>query len=290
MSDLYLGIDGGGTRCRARIADATGRELGEGVAGSANTRLGLANAFAEIEAATRQALNSAGLAPEAIHTLHAGLGLAGLNMDSEMAKARDYPHPFASLALASDAYIACLGAHGGRDGAILILGTGSCGCVILGKRSFTLGGWGFMLSDQGSGAALGYAALRQTLLAVEGIIPATALSRALMAKFMDSPQQAVLWADQAAPRDYAALAPIVFEHAAERDPLALDLVRKSANDAALFIQAMRARGAPRVILLGGIAEPLRPYLSEPILSSLSTPLGDALDGALLLARQHIAKA
>ena len=289
MKPLLLGIDGGGTRCRARITDATGTVLGEGMAGSANTRLGLAAAFAEIENATQQALSAAGLAPETIKQLHAGLGLAGLNMSSELEQAQAYPHPFASVALASDAYIACLGAHGGKDGAILILGTGSCGCAIVGQHSFTLGGWGFALADQGSGAALGRAALRSTLLAAEQIIPATALSRDLMAKFLDSPQQAVLWSAAAAPRDYAALAPVVFEHAAQHDPLALELVHKNATDAVLLIQALLARGAPSVALLGGIAEPMRPYLPDSLQASLNTPLGNALDGALLLARRSCAE-
>jgi len=284
MSKLLLGIDGGGTRCRARIADENGTVLGEGRAGSANTRLGLGRAFTAIQEATEQALSAAGLPSETLSQLHAGLGLAGLNMYSELENARAYPHPFAAVALASDAHIACLGAHSGQDGAILILGTGSCGCAILGEQSFTLGGWGFALSDQGSGAALGYAALRRALLAAEGIIPATALSQALMERFVNSPQQAVLWSDRATPRDYAALAPEIFEYAKQDDTLALELIQKSAADTELLIQALLARGAPSVALLGGIAEPLQPYLSVAIKAQLSKPQGSALDGALLLAR------
>ena len=285
MSTLLLGIDGGGTHCRARIADIDGTILGEGEAGPANTRLGLALVFDEIEQATQQALHAAGLPPDTIHQLRAGLGLAGLNLYSEREKTRAYPHPFASIALASDAVIACLGAHKGQDGAVLILGTGSCGCAIVGGKPIMVGGWGLQLSDHASGAALGQAALRRSLLALERVIPATPLSRALMARFLDSPEQAVLWSNTAGPRDYAALAPLVFEYAAQDDPLALALLQKTASDATLLIEALRQRGAPNIALLGGLAEPLRPYLPKEIQAVLNTPQGDALDGALLLAQQ-----
>jgi ribulose kinase len=39
-AQFYIGVDGGGTSCRARIEDAAGHLLGEGAAGPAATRLG----------------------------------------------------------------------------------------------------------------------------------------------------------------------------------------------------------------------------------------------------------
>ena len=187
---LFIGVDGGGTRCRARLGDAEGRVLGEGYAGAANTRLGLESVWHEVHTACEQALADAGLAPDTLGELYAGLGLAGLSLASERKKLTAMAHPFAAMAVETDAYIACLGAHGGDDGGILIFGTGSCGCAIVQGRSFTVGGWGFQLSDHGSGARLGYAALRQALLAHERIIPATPLSQALMARHNNSPEQA----------------------------------------------------------------------------------------------------
>lgn len=50
-SILLLGIDGGGTSCRARIRAGDGTILGEGRAGPANVRLGLDKAFAAVLAA-----------------------------------------------------------------------------------------------------------------------------------------------------------------------------------------------------------------------------------------------
>ncbi len=162
---LFLGIDGGGTICSARIMDADGRVLGEGRAGSANTRLGIERAFGEITAATVRALAEAGRDESHLSRLHAGAGLAGLTLESDMEEVARYPHPFASLTASTDAYVACLGAHGGQNGGILVLGTGSCGCAITDEGTVTVGGWGFNLSDHGSGAHVGLEAVRRALLA-----------------------------------------------------------------------------------------------------------------------------
>lgn len=286
QTPLFLGIDGGGTRCRARLCDATGRRLGEGLAGPANTRLGLAAVFAEITSACEQALVAAGLTNDVIGQLHAGLGLAGLALQSERERLDQFSHPFRSLVADTDAHIACLGAHAGGDGAILILGTGSCGSGIVQGRTFSVGGWGFQLSDQGSGAVLGHAAVRAALWAFEGMQTETALSQAIMAQFDNSPEQAVLWADRAKPRDYAALATLVFEYAARDDSLAQALIRQAADAAAALIRVLIKAGAPRVALLGGLSGPLTPYLPSNVQTLLATPAGDALDGALLMARQH----
>jgi glucosamine kinase len=282
---LFLGVDGGGTSCRACIANAAGERLGEGRAGSANTRLGLDKVFREIVAACRAALADAGLPPESIARLHAGLGLAGLNLESERTKVAAHPHPFATLVAEGDAYIACLGAHAGADGAILIVGTGSCGLGIVGGRTFLIGGWGFQVSDQGSGAVMGREAVREALLAHDAVIPATPFARTVMARFEHDPEQVVLWGDRAKPADYAAFAPLALEHAGRGDVLARAIVEATAEDVAKLIRALRAAGAPSVALVGGLAGPIAPWLPADARAVLVEPKGDALDGALLMARR-----
>jgi glucosamine kinase len=282
---LFIGVDGGGSSCRARIANAAGERLGEGRAGSANTRLGLEHVFKEIVAACRAALADAGLRPDAISRLHAGLGLAGLNLKSERAKVAAFAHPFATMVAEGDAYIACLGAHDGADGAILIVGTGSCGLGIVQGRTFLVGGWGFRVSDHGSGAIIGREAVREALLAHDAVIPATPFSRAVMARYGDDPEQVVLWGDRAKPADYAALAPLALEHAARGDVLARAIVEATAEDVVKLIRALCAAGAPNVVLVGGLAGPITPYLPPETRAVLVEPKGDALDGALLMARR-----
>src|SRR5260221_14718058 len=94
---LFVGVDGGASRTRARICDQAGRRLGEGSAGPANTRLGLPAALGEIVAACRAAAAAAGLAETDLGRLHAGFGLAGVTGAAERDLVLAQPLPFASI-------------------------------------------------------------------------------------------------------------------------------------------------------------------------------------------------
>ena len=131
----YLGIDGGGTRCRARIGDENGRVLGEASSGPASTRIGLEKAWRSIMEATEAAAAQAGLARDDFARMHAGIGLAGLGRRGAEAALNKIAHPFASVVFISDGVAACVGAHSGADGAIVVAGTGSVGMSSVGIRS-----------------------------------------------------------------------------------------------------------------------------------------------------------
>ncbi|NVK41596.1 MAG: N-acetylglucosamine kinase [Oceanospirillaceae bacterium] len=286
--DIYLlGIDGGGTSCRARLCSADGRVLGEGRAGSANVRLGVGQAYDAILAATAEALRVAGLDGAVLSRTWAGFGLAGAVDDERKAAVLAHPNPFAGVAIETDAHAACLGAHQGGDGGILILGTGSCAVGYHENRFVVIGGWGFMVSDQGSGAWLGLNAIRRSLLAHEGIQETSDLSRALMARFEDSPLALLNWSEGARPGDYGAFAPLIFEHAAAGDALAVELVKQSATEAVALLERLLSLGVDRICLMGGLSQPLEPWLPEVLRSHLVEPAGDAMDGALLMARQRL---
>jgi len=287
MADLfYLGIDGGGTTCRARLADASGRALGEGVAGSANLTLGIGVARASILAAADQAYAEAGLGDDARGRTHAGFGLAGANVPSLAESVRTAAFPFAAVALASDAVIACLGAHGGGDGAILIVGTGSQGLAIVGGRATAIGGWGFAVSDEASGAIFGRSAVRAAVASVDGLAPRSALTEAVMARLGGGPDHAVEWAAGAKPRDYAAFVPLVLEHANSGDAVAADLLAQAVASAVLLLDRLLALGAGRIALMGGLAETYRAALPPRFGPVVVEPQGDAMDGALALARSR----
>ena len=112
----FLGIDGGGTACKARLCDADGNILAETSTGAANTLLGSERAMAEINLAANKVLEMAGIALEKVVDVHVGAGLAGLSLEREQQRLAAIPHRFASFRSHTDAYVACLGAHGGRDG------------------------------------------------------------------------------------------------------------------------------------------------------------------------------
>lgn len=283
---LYLGVDGGGTRCRVRISDEAGNILGQAARGGANTRLGIGKVFGEIIDATSEALKIANLPADTMTRLHAGLGLAGLPLKRERQLARAYPHPFASATFETDAYTACLGAHPARNGAILIVGTGTCGQAIIGNRQLSLAGWGFEISDIGSGARIGKNAIEQTLLAHENLSPQSDLTRTVMDHFDGNPENMVIFAETAKPSDYGAFCPKVFDAADADDPIAQNIIAIAVEANRNILQRMIEFGAERLTLMGGLAERMATLMPANIRSHLVPAAGDALDGAILMAKQH----
>lgn len=280
---LYLGVDAGGTSCKARLTDEKGVVLGVGSAGPANTRIGLELLHATLLGACRQAIDAAGIGEADLPGIRVGMGIAGINRQGMKPKIQALEFPFRSVVLSSDSMIANLGAHAGGDGAILILGTGSVGLIKRGEDSTSIGGYGFPISDEGSGAALGLSAIRHALRALDGRTRPTPLSQAVTQQFNHAIPGVIAWMDEATPADYASFAPLVLAHAETGDEIALSIVREGALHIERFIETIYARGATRCVLMGGLAEPMTPWLRARIVDRLVSPLGDALDGALLLA-------
>jgi glucosamine kinase len=282
---LYLGIDGGGTKCRARLRDGQGNLLGEGVGGSANIRLDPDLVWTSLLTAGRAAVAEGGLSEADLGRIHVGLGAAGAGQSSAVERLMSRPHPFASFHIETDAHTAWLGAFGGHDGAILIVGTGSCGYGMVQGRSLYVGGWGYEISDEGSGAAIGRDLLRRAIWAHDGRIARTPLADEVWREFEDDPEVLVDWVGHARPSDYARFAPVVLSHARKRDPLGVALMEEAASGIGRIATRLLDLGAPGLCLFGGLAEPLRPWMPPTVRDAIVPPASDAMDGAILLARQ-----
>ncbi len=289
MTKLFIGVDAGGSHCRARLTDETGEILGTGQSGPANTRIGLEALHTILLETCAQATTAAGLTTSEIATIHAGMGIAGITRLGMKQQLRERSFPFASLTLSSDAVIANLGAHHGADGATLIIGTGSIGIIKLGEDSFSIGGYGFPISDEGSGAALGLSAIRHALRALDGRTKPTPLSHDITKQFDHVTARVVAWMDEATPASYARFAPLVMDHAENGDEIALSIVRDAALHVEKFVETIFAKGAPRCALVGGLSARLKPWLRARIVAQISDALGDPLDGALLLAGRPVPK-
>jgi glucosamine kinase len=281
---LLLGVDGGGTRCRARLCAWSGTVLGEATTGPANLRLGLQRSFTAVSDAATQALGQAGLPRADLARVVACLALAGASEPAYLAAAQARRHPFRRAIVTTDAHAACIGAHGRSDGGIIVVGTGSVGWALLRGQSLRVGGWGLPVSDEGSGAWLGCEALRRALWAHDGRIAWSGLLRALAAGFANDPHAVVRWTQTATPGDFAALAPLVFDHADRGDAVAAELLERAARHVDALAARLLAAGVTRLALVGGCAPFLRSRLGELTRSHLVEPAGDALHGALQLAR------
>jgi glucosamine kinase len=291
---LILGVDGGGTQSRARLCAYSGKLLAEAVSGPANLRLGIEASFSSVFDAAGQCLENAGIGQKGLTRIVACLALAGASEPGHLDAAKHHRHPFRTAVITTDAHAACIGAHGGRDGGVIVAGTGAVAWALLKAKTYRIGGWGLPISDEGSGAWIGTEALRRVLWAHDGRITWTPLLRALFADFSNDPHAIVGWAADASPREFGAFAPRVADFAGKDDATAIELMHAAAAHIDALAARLIALGVPRLALVGGFAGALQPWLARQTRSRLLEPAGDAVQGAITLARsaarslQHVA--
>ncbi|WP_323119397.1 BadF/BadG/BcrA/BcrD ATPase family protein [Burkholderia alba] len=287
-NDLFLiGVDGGGTGTRAVLADALGRELGQGAGGPSGLALGIEAAWRSIEAACEAAFAAAGLGFDWRRCV-LGCGLAGVNNPAWLAAflARA---PLVALAVESDAYTTVLGAHGGGPGVIVALGTGSIAAALDDAGTCRLaGGFGFPSGDEASGAWFGLRALAHAQQALDGRVSVDPFARALLDETGAADRDSlVVWSCEANQTAYARLAPIVFAHRAH--PVAAGLIAQAGADIGAMIDALDPAAAWPVALCGGLAGALAPAVPARSQARLRAPLADSAHGALRLAQREAAR-
>lgn len=269
--NLFLGIDGGGTGCRAVLADASGHVLGRGEAGPANIASDFPGALDNILAATRLACGAHDLT-----TISAGLGLAGANA-ADVSERLAQALPFARIAIETDAITAVRGALGATDGIVAAIGTGSVFAAQRGGKVRQIGGWGLVMGDEGSGAWIGRAVLSAALRAVDGFHPMTPLLETLIDSH-GGPSGVVSFSLTAKPGDFARLAPQVLD---SPDPAASTVLDKARADVSAAITLLQGADHLPVVFLGGLGPT---YAAQTTRWTVTPAKGSALDGALSLAR------
>ncbi len=286
-----MGLDGGGSRLRVVIAAPDMTVLASSEGGSANPNsTGRDVAAQSVRAAIRAALVQARLAPADIHAV--GAGIAGARTAPDWV--RDTVSavlPYAEIRVASDVEIALIGAHGQRRGVLVLAGTGS---VVLGINGLgeaaQVGGWGYLLGDEGSGYWLGLKALQAVVRAEDGRSPQTPLTESILADLnLSSSADLIQWIyAPGRTRDVAALAPLVL--AATQDAVARHIVAESVDELALAARTVIRRlemESPAIAFAGGLlseANPLSLGLCAALgLPSLPVPKHPPVIGAALLA-------
>ncbi|MBV2130131.1 N-acetylglucosamine kinase [Arsukibacterium indicum] len=283
---LYLGVDGGGSKCRVVLMTADNQLLGEGLSGPGNPLRGMELATASILDATSQALASAGLPQSAMSQLVVGAGLAGVNLPEYYQLFSAWQHPFASFHLTSDLHIACIGAHDGQDGAVLICGTGSCGLAAVKGQLLEVGGHGFPYGDNGSGAWFGLQVLQQVLRSLDKLIEPTLLTALLQAEVgASNALQLVSHFMNASPTDYARLAPLVFLAAEQGDAVARQIAEQGAAHINAIAERLMTIQPAALCLIGGLAYKVEPYLTTAV-RQLVVPASQPPEyGAVWFAKQ-----
>ncbi|MGY9038692.1 MAG: BadF/BadG/BcrA/BcrD ATPase family protein [Rhodobacterales bacterium] len=278
---FLIGVDGGGTGCRHGFATPDRRILDEATGGRANFSTDCAAAIDNILTATREAVAQAGLDVSHMSRAVAHLGLAGYT-GPELGPRVQAGLPFAKSVVTEDTTTTLVGAVGAQDCYLIALGTGT----IVGRQKAgvqtCIGGWGYQVSDQASGAWLGHGVLEQTLLAVDGITPASPLSQQMLDRFSGG-TGIVQFSLKARPGDFATLAPDVVQAAAEGDSIGRALMARGADYLTRALIALDHRPDDHLCLTGGVGPHYAAYLPETQTAHLIDAKGRALDGAIALA-------
>lgn len=279
----FVGIDGGGSKCSAMLFDDHGKMLGQGIGGAANASRDYASTLLSIVESVQQALYDARLSQSLLSKLHVSAGLAGACVPNVNAQLKAWKHPFANFRVTSDLMTACYGAHGGGDGAILIIGTGSAAAKMQNNTLTQFGGHGFLLGDKGSGAWFGRAAVSSTLEALDTLIPMTQLHRMVLEQLdVCDTAQLVQRMIGASTNEFAALAPGVILLARQGDANALALVREGVR----YLDALCSRTlhntALSLVLMGGLASSIEPWFSPALREKITLPLAGPEWGAMHL--------
>ena len=241
---IYLGIDGGGSKTSCLIGDETS-VLGTGTGGASNVvRVGEAQARESLAGAIRQACTVARLNPSQIGGVCVGLAGAARPEISEVVRRIVAEIVPGSVEVVGDNVIALQAAFGDGPGVIVIAGTGS---IAYGRnregQTARAGGWGFAISDEGSGHWIGRTAVAAAIGAwdedPELDVP---LIEMLMKSWnLQTIEQLVPAANSAPPPDFAALFPAVLSLADSGDRIARDVLNQAGTQLANLAEVLLRR-------------------------------------------------
>ena len=242
----YLGIDGGGSKTRCALGDETSVLASSMVGGSNLVPLGEARAREAIHAAIRQACATANVSPNRIRQVC--IGAAGAARPEIAAKIRAILAEVtpAAVEVVGDMVIALEAAFGSGPGAIAIAGTGS---IVWGRdaagRTARAGGWGFAISDEGSGHWIGRRTVSAILNAHDEDRPTVLTEMILRAWNLSTLDQLVQKANSAPPSDFPRLFPVVLRAAEQNDSVAHSVLLEAATHLSNLATMVIRRLAPQ---------------------------------------------
>lgn len=247
---LFMGIDGGGSTLRIAIVNAKLLVLSSLKTGAVNPSVvGHSEARARIQGGIGAVLGEANLPPERISAI--GIGIAGAsNLHSErwLLETLKPVLPTGHHVPGSDLEIALVGALAERHGILLLAGTGSGAFAVKpGDIRLQVGGWGYLLGDEGGSFWIGRELLRQTMRDYDLGSDANddALSRACLDELGLSQATdlvALVYRSEPAPvARIGRLAPLVLARAADGDEQAMGILRRASEYLVDHVQTLRQR-------------------------------------------------
>jgi glucosamine kinase len=262
MESFVIGVDGGGTKTRAVLADEAGKQIAEAVGSGSTVKPQEAERSAGVIAGVvRDLLEEAGKTDVKPRVLFVGVAGVGRPAEREALHEALSSHQLADdVVIDTDFSVALGDAFGDGPGVLVIAGTGSS-AFARGPAGATArcGGWGPVIGDEGSGSWIGRRALSVVAAAADGREPETALTGAILtAAEVSESSELVRWAAHATPATLATLAPVVISVADAGDLRANSIVSMAVEELALHVRALARqlftdeRASVPVALTGGL--------------------------------------
>lgn len=262
---VVVGVDGGGTKTLALASELDGHWHGQGVGGPSNLHaVGFENACAAIEVAINKALAGNELAALC-------LGLAGAGRPEDVQRFTDWArtkYSGAVLKVVSDAEILLAADTSTGPALVLICGTGS---IVYGRKVsgelVRAGGWGYLFGDEGSGFAIGAAALRAVMKAYDGLGADTSLTTLILTQHrLKDPMELVphIYRAELPRTEIAGLSELVERAAEQSDRVAVSILEEAAHDLAQMVMAVfnKLGTEPVSLILTGSVIVQGTYLAE----------------------------
>ena len=274
--EVAVGVDGGASRLKWSLR-LPGGTFHHGRATGVNPKLVGWDPFLETLGQTlREALESAGSAPDRVGSV--GLGMAGVDRPTEKERLGEWARrTFPNLRrrwIGNDALAALRVGAGALAGVVLVAGTGSI-CVGVGPdgRQVRVGGWGSALGDEGAGFWIGRRLLQAACGMADGRIDATDLLPRLLARLgLDGPEALIPWAaglGETATRQVAGLAPLALELAGQGDPVCREIRDRALQHLAAHARVAAERIGPaasdkgtKLVCAGGLFENHPPFFGR----------------------------
>jgi len=261
---VFLGVDGGGTKTRVHCINASRKSLGEIVTGCTNwNSVGDETAAANLRDGIEGVLKAASVEKNRVAGIC--LGMAGVDRPEDQEKLQKIVHQILPnvatkrTKIVNDGEVSLAsGTDGVLEGICVISGTGT---IVIGYKdgvNYRCAGWGPMLGDRGSGFNIGTDALAAVTRAHDDGTTTLLSKLILEALGLKHATELIPWAykDTEWAR-FAALSRHVFEAAAMADPVALRIIDTAAQSLAANIEVVYSRAnfkeVPKVdiVLAGG---------------------------------------
>jgi N-acetylglucosamine kinase-like BadF-type ATPase len=298
-----LGVDGGGTKTLGLLAESTGAVLASGRGeGSNQNVIGIDNAARNLADLIANLARTAGRPVAEIGSAVLGLAGAGAERDRQVltdaieARLRAMGLPSIPLSIKSDGRIALEGAFNGGPGVVAVAGTGS---VVMGKSpdgtTLSIGGWGRVIGDEGSGYFIGLEALKSVSREIDGRGEAGRLRVSISSRFGLETRERIIAAIYREKFDIPSIAPAVLDAAEAGDQAALGILAHAAREfspqVVAAVDRLGLQGGTGIVMIGGLIDHDSIYsrmLSGEIRKSspsvdFRAPLNGPAHGALLLA-------